>query len=150
MRCPYCGDNDSRVLDTREVGDGIRRRRECQACGQRFTTYERVAKVNLQVVKRDGRRESFDRQKLLDGIMRACAKRPISTDQIEQMVTEIETEVYGLGKAEVSSNTIGEMVIVRLRELDDVAYVRFASVYRSFANLNALRREIDEIMGRDD
>jgi len=150
MRCPYCGDNDSRVLDTREVGDGIRRRRECQACGQRFTTYERVAKVNLQVVKRDGRRESFDRQKLLDGIMRACAKRPISTDQIEQMVTEIETEVYGLGKAEVSSNTIGEMVIVRLRELDDVAYVRFASVYRSFANLKALRREIDEIMGRDD
>lgn len=150
MRCPYCGDNDSRVLDTREVGDGIRRRRECQACGQRFTTYERVAKVNLQVVKRDGRRESFDRQKLLDGIMRACAKRPISTDQIEQMVTEIETEVYGLGKAEVSSNTIGEMVIVRLREVDDVAYVRFASVYRSFANLNALRREIDEIMGRDD
>jgi len=138
------------VLDTREVGDGIRRRRECQACGQRFTTYERVAKVNLQVVKRDGRRESFDRQKLLDGIMRACAKRPISTDQIEEMVIEIETALYGLGKAEVSSNTIGEMVIVRLRELDDVAYVRFASVYRSFANLKALRREIDEIMGRDD
>jgi len=150
MRCPFCGDNDSRVLDTREVGDGIRRRRECQACGQRFTTYERVAKVNLQVVKRDGRRESFDRQKLLDGIMRACAKRPISTDQIEEMVIEIETALYGLGKAEVSSNTIGEMVIVRLRELDDVAYVRFASVYRSFANLKALRREIDEIMGRDD
>jgi len=150
MRCPFCADNDSRVLDTREVGDGIRRRRECQACGQRFTTYERVAKVNLQVVKRDGRRESFDRQKLLDGIMRACAKRPISTDQIEEMVIEIETALYGLGKAEVSSNTIGEMVIVRLRELDDVAYVRFASVYRSFANLKALRREIDEIMGRDD
>ena len=150
MRCPFCGASDSRVLDTREVGDGIRRRRECQACGQRFTTYERVAKVNLQVVKRDGRRESFDRQKLFEGIIRACAKRPISTDQIELLVSEIETELYGLGKAEVSSNTIGELVIARLRELDDVAYVRFASVYRSFANLSALRREIDEIMGRDE
>lgn len=148
MKCPFCASTDSRVLDTREVGDGIRRRRECQGCKQRFTTYEQVAKVNLLVVKRDGRREPFDRQKLFDGVLRACTKRPISSADIEQLVTNVETGLYNLGKAEVPSRLIGEMVIDRLRELDEVAYVRFASVYRSFSDLEALKREVDDLMDR--
>ena len=148
MKCPFCSSTDSRVLDTREVGDGIRRRRECQGCKQRFTTYEQVAKVNLLVVKRDGRREPFDRQKLFDGVLRACTKRPISTEVIDQLVMNVETGLYNLGKAEVPSRLIGEMVIDRLRELDEVAYVRFASVYRSFSDLEALKREVDDLMDR--
>lgn len=146
MKCPYCGHTESRVVDTREVGDGIRRRRECQSCGQRFTTYEQVARVNLLVIKRDGRREPFDRQKLYEGIRRACAKRPVSAERIEQVVSEIETNLYNLGQAEVPSRTIGEMVMERLREIDDVAYVRFASVYRSFADIQTLKREVDQIV----
>lgn len=148
MKCPYCGRTDSRVIDTREVGEAIRRRRECQGCEQRFTTYEQIAQVNLLVVKRDGRREPFDRQKLFEGIRRACAKRPVSTEIIEQMVTSIETKLYNLGKAEVPSRSIGELVIERLREVDEVAYVRFASVYRSFSDLETLKREVDDLMGR--
>ncbi|MFO7696564.1 MAG: transcriptional regulator NrdR [Anaerolineae bacterium] len=148
MKCPYCGSIDSRVLDTREVGDGIRRRRECQGCNQRFTTYEQVAKVNLLVVKRDGRREPWDRQKLFEGVLRACTKRPVPTEAIEQLVTNVETSLYNLGKAEVPSRVIGEMVIDRLRELDEVAYVRFASVYRSFSDLEALKREVDDLIDR--
>ncbi|MCD6519963.1 MAG: transcriptional repressor NrdR [Anaerolineae bacterium] len=148
MKCPYCGASESRVIDTREVGDSIRRRRECQVCKQRFTTYERVAKVTLLVVKRDGRREPFDRQKIFEGIRKACAKRPISTEQIEQMVSDIETKLYGLGKSEIPSQDIGEMVIEKLRDLDAVAYVRFASVYRSFQDLEALKREVDEMLER--
>lgn len=146
MKCPFCGHTESRVVDTREVGDGIRRRRECQSCGQRFTTYEQVARVNLLVIKRDGRREPFDRQKLYEGIRRACAKRPVSAERIEQVVSEIETNLYNLGQAEVPSRTIGEMVMERLREIDDVAYVRFASVYRSFADIQTLKREVDQIV----
>ncbi len=146
MKCPYCGSSQSRVVDTREVGDGIRRRRECQACGQRFTTYEQVAKVNLLVVKRDGRREPFDRQKLFEGIRIACAKRPISIETIDELVSNIEANLYQLGKGEVSSRTIGEMVMERLRDLDGVAYVRFASVYRSFRDLETLKREVDEMV----
>ncbi len=147
MKCPYCSSTDSRVIDTREVGDGIRRRRECQNCHQRFTTYEQIAKVNLVVIKNDGRREAFDRQKLFDGIWRACTKRPISTETIDQVVSNIETNLYNLGKAEVPSRIIGEMVMERLREVDEVAYVRFASVYRSFSDLETLKREVDELMG---
>jgi len=148
MKCPYCGASESRVIDTREVGDSIRRRRECQVCKQRFTTYERVAKVTLLVVKRDGRREPFDRQKIFEGIRKACAKRPISTEQIEQMVSDIETKLYALGKSEIPSQDIGEMVIEKLRDLDAVAYVRFASVYRPFQDLEALKREVDEMLER--
>ncbi len=148
MKCPYCGSADSRVIDTREVGDAIRRRRECQECEQRFTTYERIAPVNLLVVKRDGRREPFDREKIFEGIRRACTKRPISTETIEQMVANIETTLYNLGQAEVPSRQIGEMVIERLREVDEVAYVRFASVYRSFSDLEALKREVDDLIGQ--
>ncbi len=148
MKCPFCGATESRVVDTREVGDGIRRRRECLVCVQRYTTYERSAQTNLVVVKRDGRRESFDRQKLFDGIWKACAKRPIATERIEEMVSEIESFLYGLGQSEVSSRVVGETVMERLRELDPVAFVRFASVYRSFADLETLKREVDEMLAR--
>ena len=149
MKCPFCGSADSRVIDTREVGDGIRRRRECQACHERFTTYERVARVNLLVTKRDGRREPFDRDKLSEGIRIACAKRPIPSERIEELVDGIESSLYRLGKAEVPSRVVGEMVMDHLRELDGVAYVRFASVYRSFADLQTLKREVDEMIGAD-
>ena len=148
MKCPYCSSSASRVVDTREVGDGIRRRRECQSCGQRFTTYERVAKANLLVIKRDGRREPFDRQKLFEGIRIACAKRPVPSKVIDQLVADIESSLYRLGRAEISSRIIGEMVMERLRDLDGVAYVRFASVYRSFADLETLKREVDEMVER--
>jgi transcriptional repressor NrdR len=148
MKCPFCASSDSRVVDTREVGDAIRRRRECQACGQRYTTYEQVAKVTLLIVKRDGRREPFDRQKLFEGIWKACTKRPISSQQIEGMVTSIESELYNLNKSEVPSRVLGEMVMDRLRQLDDVAYVRFASVYRSFADLDAFQREVEHLAER--
>ncbi|MBC7233865.1 MAG: transcriptional repressor NrdR [Chloroflexi bacterium] len=144
MRCPYCQEGDSRVIDTREVGNTIRRRRECPRCGQRFTTYERLSPVSLLVVKRDGRREPFDREKLYLGIYKACAKRPISEEQIEKLVGHIESELFALGKAEVESKVIGEMVMEQLRDLDDVAYVRFASVYRRFKDVNGLVEEIKE------
>ncbi len=148
MKCPFCGSTDSRVIDTREVGDAIRRRRECQECGQRYTTYERVARVTLLVVKRDGRRENFDRQKLFEGIWKACAKRPVSPDDVEHLVEDIENQLYSLGQAEASSATIGEMVMSRLKALDEVAYVRFASVYRSFADLETLKHEVDTLLER--
>lgn len=144
MKCPYCAKKDTRVIDTREVGEGIRRRRECKNCQQRFTTYERVAKTSLLVVKRDGRREAFDSDKLLNGMLRACAKRPISTETLQQIAKDIERELYELGKAEVQSDIIGKMVAERLRELDDVAYVRFASVYRRFQDVDSLAEEIEE------
>ncbi|MFO7916748.1 MAG: transcriptional regulator NrdR [Anaerolineae bacterium] len=146
MKCPFCGSSDSRVVDTRDVRDRIRRRRECKDCGERFTTYEQVAKVNLLVIKRDGRREPFDRQKLFEGIWKACAKRPISSEKVQDLVSRIESELYNLGKSEVPSRVIGEMVMEYLRELDGVAYVRFASVYRSFADLERLKREVDEMI----
>jgi transcriptional repressor NrdR len=145
VKCPYCGKRDTRVIDTREVGDGVRRRRECKSCHQRFTTYERVAKTSLLVVKRDGRREPFDREKLLSGILRASAKRPIPTETLEQLVQDIEKKLYELGQAEVDSEVIGRMVMSRLRELDDVAYVRFASVYRRFEDVDILADEIEDL-----
>jgi len=148
MKCPYCGADESRVIDTREVGDGIRRRRECQACIQRYTTYESVVKVTLQVIKRDGRREDFDRNKLFEGIWRACTKRPIGAEVVENFVKEIENRLYSLGQAEIESRTIGEMVMEGLSRLDPVAYVRFASVYRSFTDLESLKREVDEMIER--
>lgn len=148
MKCPYCAESDSRVIDTRGVSDAIRRRRECLSCGQRFTTYERAASVSLMVVKRDGRREGFDRGKLLEGIRKACANLPIPAEVVEGLAGEVEAELYKLGRAEVDSLLIGEMVMERLRELDDVAYVRFASVYRRFADVETLAEEIEELMER--
>jgi transcriptional repressor NrdR len=147
VNCPYCG-KKSMVVDTRSAGEGIRRRRECKACGQRFTTYERVAPVRLVVVKADGRREEFDRNKLLSGVSKACAKRAISVETIEDLVSGIEGKLYSRGEREVESRLIGEMVMERLREMDDVAYVRFASVYRRFADVESLAEEIEKLLER--
>ncbi len=144
MLCPYCQAGDSRVVDTRKVGKSVRRRRECLHCGQRFTTYEDVVPVSLMVAKRDGRREPFDRQKLRRGIQKACAKRPISEETVNKVVGVVENDLYALAKAEVQSNDIGEMVMGQLRPLDDVAYVRFASVYRRFKDIDGLVEEIEE------
>ncbi len=148
MRCPYCAKEDSKVIDTRESDETIRRRRECLNCGRRFTTYERVAQTSLMVIKQDGRREAFDRQKLLNGILRACAKRPVPMQAIESVVDDIEMQLHALGRSEVDSQKIGQMVMDRLRQLDDVAYVRFASVYRRFADLESLQAEIQRLRER--
>ena len=132
MQCPYCGYNDSHVIDTRDAGDGIRRRRECLQCGLRYTTYERVQTTALMVLKRDTRREEYNHQKLLNSIRVACAKRPLPTGAIERFVSDVEEQLQGLGRADIPSSVIGEMVMERLRKLDRVAYIRFASVYRDF------------------
>ena len=144
MLCPYCRVGDSRVVDSRPVRDTIRRRRECLECRQRFTTYERITPISLLVVKRDGRREQFDRGKPYQGIVTACAKRPISDEEIETVVGRLENELFALGKAEVEARAIGEIVMEELRELDDVAYVRYASVYRRFKDVDGLVAEIKE------
>lgn len=144
MRCPYCKEQESKVVDSRETDESVRRRRECLSCGQRYTTYERVESSALYVVKKDGRREEYNRAKLVDGIRKACAKRPVSAEVIDQFVDEVETELFKLGRAEVHSAIIGEKVVDRLRDLDEVAYVRFASVYRRFTDLDGLKEEIDE------
>lgn len=148
MKCPFCGSPDSRVIDTRSAEGGIRRRRECQDCGRRFTTYERVAPLRLMVVKRDGRREPFDRDKILYGIQVACAKRPIAIDAIEVLISGIESELYHRGSREVTSREIGEMVMLNLRQLDEVAYIRFATIYRQFADVEDLADEIESLLER--
>lgn len=145
MQCPYCGQPDSRVVDTRATGDSIRRRRECQSCRKRFTTYEQISEA-LLIVKRDGRREPFDRHKLLQGLRIACAKRPIAMADIDRIVTQIEEHLFGLGKAEVRSEVIGEMVLEKLKELDALAYIRFAMVYLEMDDVQALRQELDRLM----
>ncbi|MDH7485461.1 MAG: transcriptional regulator NrdR [Anaerolineae bacterium] len=145
MKCPYCMEFDSRVVDTRAAGDGIRRRRECLHCGRRFTTYEQVVAA-LHIVKSDGRREAYDRQKLLNSIRLACAKRPIAMADIERLVEQVEDHVYSLGKAEVRSEVIGSKVLELLKELDEVGYIRFATIYLELADLEAVRDEIDRLL----
>ena len=145
MKCPYCGHNDTKVTDSREADDGIRRRRECLACGRRFTTYERVQAAPLVVVKKDGRREEFDREKVLTGIRRSCAKLPVSARDIEAIVDDIETTLHAAGAVEVPSTEVGDMVMERLRELSHVAYVRFASHYRNFLSLEELQEEFERL-----
>src|SRR6478672_3590976 len=147
MRCPYCGALDSRVVDSRDVrdGDAIRRRRECVNCGRRFTTYEVPELRELIVVKRDGRREPFDRRKLVDKLRIAATKRPVPMAEIERIVREIETEMLDTGASEVSSTFIGESALAKLKTLDDVAYIRFASVYREFKDLRGRRREMGKL-----
>ena len=144
MRCPYCSYPDSRVVDTRLAGECIRRRRECPNCQQRFTTYERMATVHLKVIKRDGRRQPFDSQKLMTGIRKACAKRPVSAEAIEAIAEEVERNLYEMGRSEVKSTLIGRLVLERLRRLDDVAYLRFASVHRRFPDVDTLVEEIED------
>ncbi|HEY6101643.1 MAG TPA: transcriptional regulator NrdR [bacterium] len=150
MKCPYCAHEESKVLDSRPVEDGasIRRRRECLRCGRRFTTYERMDHVPVMVVKRDGRREPFDRGKIMKGIMLACGKRPISMEDLERVVTEVEREVLNRGEHEVSSLQIGALVMERLRRLDDVAYVRFASEHRRFRDVDMLVEEAETLKER--
>ena len=146
MRCPYCGYVDSKVTDSRDNGETVQRRRRCERCNERFTTMERIVLNELMVVKRDGRREPFSREKLETGLRHACQKRPIAVGQLEAIVQEIENELYQLGKAEIESSVIGEMVMERLRKLDAIAYIRFASVYRSYPNLHAMRQEMDRLL----
>lgn len=145
MRCPYCGHPESRVTDSREAENGIRRRRECLSCGQRFTTFERLLLSTLYVVKRDGRREPFDRAKLLAGLRKACEKRPLPAGTVESVAADIEAALMALGVAEVPSREIGELVMERLRRLDPIAYIRFASVYRRFQDLDELRDEVERL-----
>ena len=147
MRCPYCQWNDSKVVDSREVDDSIRRRREClnPDCGGRFTTYERVQAVALYVVKKDGRREEFSREKLLVGLRKACEKRPLAAGAIEALAADLEAALYQTGAAEIASTVIGELVMDRLSELDPIAYVRFASVYRQFRDLDALKEDLEAL-----
>ncbi len=147
MKCPHCGHDAHRVIDTRTTGDAIRRRRQCEQCGQRFTTYEHVA-ANLLVIKSDGRREPFDRQKILSGIQIAATKRPITREAMEAMVDQITEALQAVGRTEVPSKLIGSMVLDQLAHVDQVAYIRFASVYLDINDLNELRNEIDRLMGR--
>ncbi len=148
MKCPYCHSNDSRVIDTREVPDGIRRRRECSDCHQRFTTYERVAGINLLIVKRDGRREEFERDKLIKSMRIACSKRPVSAEQLDGAAREIETDLYAMGRGEIQSLAVGKLVMAHLQKIDEVAYVRYASVYRRFEDVSNIAEEIEHLLER--
>lgn len=151
MRCPKCSHQDDKVIDSRSVrnGDVIRRRRVCLKCGYRFTTYEEVVKASLRVIKRDGRHEELDRHKLMSGLERACEKRPISAQQIETMVDGIISELESEYEREVPSTVIGQKVMDRLEQLDEVAYVRFASVYRRFRDVNQFLSEVEGLIGRE-
>ncbi|NOX21168.1 MAG: transcriptional repressor NrdR [Nitrospirae bacterium] len=150
MRCPFCGNIEDRVIDSRmsKEGDVIRRRRECLKCERRFTSYERIEDVLPMVVKKDSRREPFDRLKILNGLKKACEKRPIPTERLEEIVNEIERRLLSLGVKEIQSEWIGEEVMNSLRDLDKVAYVRFASVYREFEDVNEFLEEVKRLFGR--
>ena len=146
MRCPKCGHTEARVTDSRDAGGAIRRRRECLNCGERFTTYERIEVPSLWVVKRDGRRERFSREKLTGGLQKASAKRPVPIDALNKLVDEVEAVLHAMGRPEVSSAHIGDLVMERLQRVDHVAYVRYASVYRKFEDVEGFRRVIDSLM----
>ncbi len=150
MKCPYCGNEDTRVSDSRPADDNcsIRRRRMCDGCGKRFTTYEKVETIPLIVIKKDNNREQYDRSKIEAGILRACHKRPVSAAQINRLVDEIETEVFNREEKEIASSVIGEIVMDRLRSLEAVAYVRFASVYREFKDINTFMNELKKILDK--
>ena len=149
MRCPSCGKDNSRVIDSRPAEDGnaIRRRRECDVCRKRFTTYEKVEMIPLIVIKKDNNRETYDRSKIEGGVFRACHKRPISADQIKSMIDEVEAGIFKKEAREISSREIGEMVMEKLKDLDSVAYVRFASVYREFKDVNTFMDELKKMLG---
>lgn len=148
MKCPYCGFAESKVIDSRPADEGssIRRRRECLSCRKRFTTYETVESLPMVVVKKDGSRQSFDRRKILGGMIRACEKRPVPMAEMERAAEEIEQEVQNSMEREVSTRKVGEMVMERLKEIDEVAYVRFASVYRQFKDLDTFMKELNKLL----
>ena len=148
MKCPYCGCDDTRVMDSRPAEDGssIRRRRECTACGKRFSTYERIENFMIMVVKKDNTREPYDRTKVERGILNACHKRPVSAEQITSLLDELENKILNTGEKEVPSSMIGEFIMEKLQELDAVAYVRFASVYREFKDVDTFAKEIAKLL----
>ena len=148
MKCCFCGHTESKVIDSRPTDEGasIRRRRECLACGKRFTTYETIETVSVMVVKKDKSREAFDREKLLKGLLRACENRPVPVKQLENLVDEVETTVQNMLEREVTSEAIGEMVMERLKKIDDIAYIRFASVYRQFRDIDSLNEEVSKLI----
>lgn len=148
MRCPFCGTDEDKVIDSRQSKDGreIRRRRECLACARRFTTYERVEEALPMVIKADGRREPFDRNKIASGLKRAAAKRPVSMEALERVAEEVERDIADLGQSEVAASEIGERVLPRLRQLDEVSYVRFASIYRDFRDIDEFAKELGEVV----
>jgi transcriptional repressor NrdR len=148
VRCPWCGHLEDRVVDSRDAQEGLatRRRRECDGCSRRFTTYERIEEILPQVVKKDGRREPFDRKKIVEGVARACQKRPVSAEQVEALVAGVERQLQELGEREIRTAVIGEAVMRRLRALDEVAYVRFASVYRAFRDVAEFMTELEELV----
>ena len=147
MKCPFCQFTDTRVVETRETAEEVtRRRRECLSCQKRFTTYERVELHPLVIIKKTGARESFDRQKIKSGILKSCEKRPVSVEQIDKIVNEIESELRNEDKAEISSKKVGLLVMKKLKKLDEVAYIRFASVYRAFQDLGSFEKELHKLM----
>ena len=148
MRCLFCGHLESKVIDSRSTEEGttIRRRRECLACKKRFTTYEKIETIPIIVIKKDGTRETFDRDKISNGILRACEKRPVSLKEIDGLIDDIESKLYNMLEREVSSERIGEMVMERLQQLDEIAYVRFASVYRQFKDINSFMTELAKLI----
>jgi transcriptional repressor NrdR len=148
MKCPYCGFIQDRVVDSRESkeADSIRRRRECEGCNKRFTTYERIDEIPYMVVKKDGRREKFDRQKILSGLLHACEKRPVSAVKLEQIVDETEAYVVDSPERERSTSEVGELIMSRLKEIDTVAYIRFASVYRDFKDVSEFKQELEQLL----
>lgn len=152
MKCPFCSADDTKVIDSRPADDNssIRRRRQCEVCGKRFTTYEKVETIPLIVIKKDNNREPYNRQKIEAGIVRSCHKRPISADQIRKLVDEIETDIFNREDREISVNVIGEIVMNKLKSLDPVAYVRFASVYREFKDVNTFMDELKKILDHNE
>jgi len=149
MNCPYCSYHDSKVIDSRDINDGIRRRRQCLKCDSRFTTYERFQPAGLFVIKKDERREEFNRDKLLAGIRKACEKRPLPSGAVENTADDIEAELYRSGKLEMPSTLIGDMVMERLKELDHIAYIRFASIYRDFTDITTLKEVVDALVSSE-
>ena len=150
MKCPYCSSDNTRVIDSRPAEDNcsIRRRRLCDDCSKRFTTYEKVETIPLIIIKKDNNREQYDRAKLEAGVLRACHKRPVSVDQISHLIDEVETEIFNMEEKEIPSNVIGELVMDKLREIDAVAYVRFASVYREFKDVNTFMNELKKMLDK--
>jgi transcriptional repressor NrdR len=152
MKCPFCGMEDTKVIDSRPADDNasIRRRRQCEKCGKRFTTYEKVETLPLMVIKKDNSREPYDRSKIEAGVLRACHKRPVSAEQINQLVDEVETEVFAREAKEIPTTVIGELVMDKLKDLEEVAYVRFASVYREFKDVNTFLQELEKLYKKQD
>ncbi len=150
MKCPFCAHNEDKVIDSRSSNEGksVRRRRECEKCKKRFTTYEYIEEVPLMVIKKDGRRESFDRNKIISGIMKACEKRPVSVEKIESVVDRVEKELQKSFDKEVKAQIVGNLVMEHLHKLDEVAYVRFASVYRQFKDINQFMKELKDLLSK--